>query len=705
MNQRCRPLLLAALATSCSLAAYAQAPADPVKTRAFRGEVILNVLQKVKARHYAPRQLDDIWSAAVWKSYIRLLDPNRNVFLREDIQRFTAMQQDLDNQLAAGQTTFFDSVYATYQLRMQENKQIVEKISGEAFDVTRQETLVLNTETRDYPASVQEKESLWRKLLKYQVLRNYMEQQTAAGNTQTTTDTAAMAKARGYIRKWHNDQFRLAAAPNAEDEKFSQYVAVALIEIDPHTVYSGPKDKTMEQQISKRYFGLGMELAEKEADFYVKRLMSGGTAARSGAVKENDNIISISDANGNMVPVSGLTAVEVTRMIRGEKDTEVKMMLRQPGDTARTVAIKRGEVIDQENRARGAVIEKNGKKFGYLSLPLFYLDPTGQGLTGSFSDVAREVEKLKEQEVEGIVFDLRGNGGGSLEEVVRMSSIFLPSGPVTWLRTQQQVNRYNSPAVPPSFEGPLVVMVDESSASASEIFAAVIQDRRRGLIAGPASTYGKGTAQATVNVGKLGDATLGTPDISYGSMRLTVQKFYRVTGTSTQLNGVVPDVILQETMRTTEKRERTFASSLPCDTLQLPAFEAAGPHFNYDLVVRQARERIAANPAFTTITAQMNHIREHALLPAPLDISSFRQYYGETARSEKIIRNARTLPAEKVLPVELPVNRSIHPDLRKEETAGANVKEWLKTISQDVYIDASLAMLADMIAHPPPAKK
>lgn len=556
---------------------------------------------------------------------------------------------------------------------------------------------------RGYPEGKKEQEVLLRQLLKYQVLRNYMDLKTAAGDTligALTLDPVVEAKARERVSKWHNDQFRLAESPDAQEEKFAQYVAAAMIEIDPHTVYSGPKDKSLTQQISKKYFGLGMELAQKETDYFVKRLLPGGTAARSGTVRENDNILSISDDKGRLVPVSGLTAGEVTGMIRGDKDTEVKLVLRQPGDSTRTVTLKRGEVIDLENRAKSAVVEKNGKKFGYLSLPLFYMDASGYNINGASADVAKEVEKLKEQEVEGIIMDLRGNGGGSLDEVVRMSSTFLPSGPVTWLRTQEQINRYNGPAIPPAYNGPLVVMVDEGSASASEIFAAVIQDRRRGLIVGPSSTYGKGTAQMTINIGKLGDAARGIPDVSYGSLRVTSQKFYRVTGTSTQLNGVIPDVVLQENMLAAQQRERNFPSRLPCDTLEFPAFELAGPHFKYDLVVERARRRTAANPVFATVTENMTRLKEHDQQPVPLDITSFRNYYREVAGFEKNILQAKTLPAGKTLEVEMPVNRSVRPDLRKEDTLATGNKDWLRNIAQDVYIDASISILEDMVANP-----
>jgi carboxyl-terminal processing protease len=694
MNHRYRPLILAALATSCTFAARGQA-----QTGQFRSEIIRNVLQKIKTKHFEPRPLDDNWSADVWDSYIRQLDPNHHIFLQEDIDKLTPQRKLLDDQITTLHTGFFDSVYAIYRLRMAENKGLTEKILSETFDYTRRESLVLSGTGRGYPAGQKEKEDLWRKQLKYQVMRNYMELKTATDDTlhpAALPEPATEAKARERVHKWYNDQFRLAENAGAEDERFSAYLATAMAGIDPHTYYSGPKDKTLEQQISRRYFGLGMELAEKETEYYIKRLLPGGTAAKSGIVKENDRIVSISNNKGTLVPISGLTAGEVTGMIRGDKDTDVKLVLRQPGDTMRAVTVKRGEVIDLENRAKSAVLEKDGKKFGYLYLPMFYLDPSGHNLTGASVDVAREVAILKEQEVEGIIVDLRGNGGGSLDEVVRMSSIFLPSGPVTWLRTQTTINRYNGPAIPPAYEGPLVVMVNEGSASASEIFAAVIQDRKRGIIAGPSSTYGKGTAQMTINIGKLGNPALGTSDTSYGSMRITSQKFYRITGTSTQLRGVVPDVVFQENMQPTEERERNFPTSLPCDTIQVPPFELAGTRFDYIEVVTKARRRAAASTAFATVSENMARLKEYAGMPVPLDFATFRHHYKVASLIEKNIREGSRLQPGKDLQAQSPVNNNIRPDLRKEAPGSAGNKDWLKLIGQDVYIDASVSILEDL---------
>ncbi|WP_341843645.1 S41 family peptidase [Chitinophaga caseinilytica] len=709
MNHRSRPFIVAALAVSCSFSAHAQEQKAPGPENSFRSAVIKNVLEKIKTRHFSPRPFDDAWSAAVYDKYLQLLDAGKQAFLTTDIRRLQAQRLQVDDQLLAGQTAFFDSVYAIYRLRLNENQRIIMQALDGKFDFDRKESVQLTGAARDYAAGGKEKEEMLRKLVKYQVLRNYMDLKAAEGDTLATAgvpDPATEAKARERVRKWYADFFRVNGGANDEDEKFNLYMAAAVSEIDPHTVYSGPKDKSLQQNITKRYFGIGMELGERDGDFYIKRLLPGGAAFKSGRVRENDNILSISGENGKMVPVRGLTAGEVSAMIRGDKDTELQLKLQQPGDSIRTVMLKRGEVVDMENRAKSAVLERNGKKFGYISLPLFYMDPSGYGITGASADVAREVEKLKEQEVEGIIMDLRGNGGGSLDEVVRMSSLFLPAGPVSWLRSQQEFKPYNSPMAQPAYEGPLVVMVDEKSASASEILAAVIQDKRRGLIVGPSSTYGKGTAQIPVNMGKMGDPARNIPSVSYGTLQMTVQKFYRVTGESTQLKGVIPDVVLQESMSPHDQRERDFPSSMACDTVRFPAFEPAGPGFRYGAVVDSARSRIARNPAFAEVAVNMERQKEHASLPVPLDMRSFRQHYNTLSRIETGIRNARTLPPAQALGASLPMNRSLRPDLRKDESSLPANQDWLKGIAQDIYIGQSVAILEDMAANPEkPGKK
>jgi carboxyl-terminal processing protease len=696
-------LLFTVCAVSAVFSASAQSPENPKEVPAYRNAVITSAIDKVKKTHFNPKPIDDVYSAAVWNQFIHTLDPNSYFFLKEDITRLAVYKLQIDDQLNTGSSTFFDTAYAIYSQRVAEASLLCKKVLSVPFDFSKKEVVMGWRKELPFPENKPERDELWRKLLKYYTLRHYVEMLAAKGDTamkQTKVDREIAAKAQEKVRKYYDDFFRQAATQKSAEEKFNQYVMVALMEIDPHTVYAGPKDRAFNEMLNKRYFGLGLELGTKESDYYVKRLLPGGTAFKSGAVKENDNIIAIADSKGEMVTVSGLPASEVTGMIRGEKGTSVKMTLQQPGEQARIVTVKRDEVIDMENRAKGAVIEKDGKRFGYIYLPMFYLDPTGNKINGASNDVAREVEKLKEAEVDGIIMDLRGNGGGALDEVVRMGASFMPAGPMTWLRAKDVMNRYTSPDVTPLYDGPLTVLVDENSASASEIFAAAMQDYGRAIIVGTASTYGKGTAQMNVNIGKLGDSDKGIPDVSYGSMRLTVEKFYRINGTSTQLKGVVPDVVLQDKMNWQSFIEKNYSSALAFDSLQLPPFVRPALTFNYNAVVEKARLRVSKNPSYAMITENTLRLKTLTEQQVALDLVSFTAQSQQADNYQKVIQQAKELKERHQLNVALAVYRSVNPVLQQAEANKTSNKDWLQKIGKDIYIAETIAVLEDMITHP-----
>jgi carboxyl-terminal processing protease len=360
------------------------------------------------------------------------------------------------------------------------------------------------------------------------------------------------------------------------------------------------------------------------------------------------------------------------------------------------VTINREEIIDTENRAKSAVIEHNGKRFGYIYLPVFYTDDTPAKTNGACNDVAREVEKLKQEEVDGMIMDLRGNGGGALDEVVRMGYCFLPQGPMSWLRGKDKVDRYNSPASAPLYNGPLTVLVDEGSASASEIFAAAMQDRRRALVVGTSSTFGKGTAQINVNLGKMGNPEKGIADISYGSMRLTEQKFYRVTGESTQLKGVRPDIVLQDRMNRESVMEKDYPSAMVCDTMKLLPFDKETFTFDYNKVVEKARKRIAQAPAFAVVANGNAQLEKLGVQPAPLDLPAFRQRYMQMTRLEKDIKAATQHTGADTLRVALPVDRSLHPSLRRTDN-GVATTEFLRKTARDIYLAETVKVLEDIV--------
>lgn len=690
-------------ATMTGYAAHAQVPTDPAAVPAFRSASLNAVFTKVQKSHFSPRPMDDAYAASVWKNFIQTLDPYSYIFLQEDLDRLASYKQTIDEELNTGSTAFFDAAMAIYKQRLQETEALYRQLIATTPDFKKQEAVITWRRELPFPANKEERADLWRKLIKHGIIRNYQEMAAATGDSSKIKgpmDAALEKKATEKVKKYYEAFFRKNNAGSFADDMFTQYIAVALLEIDPHTGFSGPKDKSFSEALNRRYYGLGIELGVNELDYYVKRLMPGGSAFRSGVVKENDNILAISDVKGEMLPVSGLEATEVAGMIRGEKGTEVKLTLQQPGEKSRVVAVKRDEVVDTENKSKSAIIEKDGKKFGYIYLPMFYTDESGKG-KGCANDVAAEVEKLNQNEVDGIIMDLRSNGGGSLEEVVRMGYCFVPGGPFSWLREKDKINRYNSPEAPPLYDGPLTVLIDESSASASEIFAAAMQDRGRAIIMGTSSSFGKGTAQVNVNVGKLGDKAKGTEDVNFGSMRLTVQKFYRINGSTTQLKGVIPDIVLQDRMSFQTIMEKDFSSALPSDSVILPPYNRMTFPFNYDAVISNARKRVKNNEAYAKVDDYTKKLKALMQSPTPLDLNGYRKQNEEVSFYKNGIQQAKELPASQRLNVSAAEFRNISPALQASLPAQTpGYKDFLERVKKDIYITESISVLEDIIKHP-----
>ena len=695
-------LLMTAYALAATVAATAQSPEDPKAVPAYRKAAMHSMLDRIQKKHYQPKAINDSFSVAVFDRYLHTLDPNGYIFLKEDVKLLEKYRLQVDEQLQASDPAFFEAAYAIYRRRTAEAEADYRQLMAGPFRFDKKEQVKHIRKNDPFPASAKDRKELWRKLLKYYVIRNYMELAVAADSNAVNKpiDPAILAKAEAKVKKYYDDFFALSAKQKSGEEKFEAYLNVVAMVFDAHTMYTGPKDRTFTEMLNKRFFGLGIELENRDGEYYVKRLMQGGTAYSSGLVKENDRIVTIADAKGELLNISGMSNTDVVSMIRGEKGTSVKMQVQQAGEQARTVIVKRDEVIDTENKAKSAVIDRNGKRYGYIRFTDFYMDAGGDKQKGVAGDVGRELARLKDEEVEGLIVDLRSNGGGSLDEVVRMCNYFLPKGAISYLRGKETVNQYASNTETPFYTGPLTVLVDESSASASEIFAAAIQDYGRGLVVGTKTTFGKGTAQQNLNIGKMGDAAKGTKTERYGSLRVTMEKFYRANGTSTQLKGVSSDIVLQSRMSLQSIMETDYPSILPCDTINLPPLQRVAPNTDYAAVIGKANARIAANPVFSGVEAATRTMKASLEQPADLDLAGFRKHYQQWYGGVKQIQALRKLPEDKRLEVALTTDRNINPALRNDADRIRINKHWIESIAGDVYIAETISILEDMLANP-----
>ena len=682
-----------------------------VKAQTFKGisddslrtGILKSVVSKIRKQHYSPKQLNDNFSAQVWDRFMASLDPARNIFLKEDIAQLEKFRLQIDDQLSQPSTAFFDATYAIYVKRMEETKKLVEQLLSKPLDLTKDEAYNTDRSKSAYPASKSEREKLWLSYLKYSVVRNYFSVEAAAGGNKSgdKTDAALEKKAREKVGSWYRKYFLKNTNDKSRNDKFSLFVNTVALEMDPHTMYTFPNTVDKLDIRQGAFFGIGVELGVEDADVFVKRMVPEGSAYKSGLLKEKDRILAIADHSGQMQSTAAMEADEIAKLVRGEKGTNVKMLVQQPGAEERTVIIPRSEISDNPNLAKSAVVINNGKKIGYIFLPMFYVKSDDPNVPGCSADFAQEVEKLKDENVDGIVVDLRGNGGGALMECVRMGENFMKSSAITFLKAKDSITPFTSPEVKePRFNGPLAILVDEGSASASEMFSAAMQDHRRALVIGTSSSFGKGTAQQNMNMGKLGDPAKGIPDLSYGSLRLTVQKFYRVNGATTQLKGVIPDVILTDKNNMQLQREQDLPAALASDSLPLQGYQKNLQQWNYSLVKQKANERVHNNTALQQMNGNMEALKKLQQAPTPLNLNAYRKQQQQVQEYEKAIQNGKSLQTN-TLQVKASEWTRYSPSYNKRTDSQEKIyQEWLQKLSKDLFLSEAVQVVQDMIANP-----
>jgi carboxyl-terminal processing protease len=614
------------------------------------------------------------------------IDPNKDVFLKSDFQELKKYEKEIDNELKSGSLDFFTAAYQLYQKRLVAAAAGYKKALAIPMDFNKVESIQLNGSLRSFADNQEGLTHYWRQKAKYLVLKKMMDLDKSKINS-----PALEKEARAKVDRWLTNIFKNLTSQTALSEKFNQYLNTVSLEFDAHTNYFAPvQARNFNSQMSKRFYGVGLELQDKEGDVFIKGLRPGGNAIKSGLIDVNDRILAISDAKGKMIDVSGVPILAVADLIRGEKDTEVSLSLLKVNNQEKTVSLKRAEIKDEEGRVRSAVIEKEGQKIGYIYLPQFYVDMTNPAGVHCADDVKREIIKLKAENVNGIVFDLRNNGGGSLDEVVKITGFFLGSGPKVQIKNAQELNVHTG-YENALYTGPLLVMVNEQSASASEIFAAAIQDYKRGLIVGSPSTYGKGTAQKTQPMGKMADKIKGTPATSYGSLQLTIHQFYRVSGASTQVRGVRSDVVMPGRLAYLKIKEKDNITALTWDSIPAVTHHEFNKPEAWNNMVALAKDAIKQEEAFKVIDENSKLLAKEQLAPVSLKRADFVKQQDVLLRYTQKIDEAAKLPALKKMKV------TNLPGYGQEE-GNDWYQKWTAQISTDLYLDKSLNIINKIIA-------
>ena len=661
--------------------------------------ILRNVGIVLEQGHYNPKKIDDNFSRDVLKNYLENLDPDKYLFLQKDIDAFAKYATHIDDEIHGAPIESFYNISRTYLLRTDEISKMYQEILAQDFDFTKKETLQTDGDKRKYPTTPAERYDYSRKRLKYMVLGRFVDLQKDRDSSKDSSfkaDSSLKREAVAAVARQMNRYFETMKNHNTQDEMFSVFVNAITSTMDPHTTYFAPIDKrSFDEMLSGTFFGIGAQLKDDNGKIKVASLITGMPAWKSGEIEPEDQIIKIGEGDATPVDVTGYGLTDAVKLIRGEKrGSEVRLTLKKADGTVKVVSLIRDKISLEDTYARSAVIEGD-HKIGYINLPEFYVDFNNPDGRRAATDVAIEVKKLKQANVDGIVIDLRGNGGGSLQDVVDMVGLFIKDGPVVQVKGRDErasilTDRDNEVL----YSGPLAVMVDELSASASEIFAAAIQDYHRGVVIGSSSTYGKGTVQRSISLDPQAENSLfNRQSEGLGDIKLTFRKFYRVNGGTTQLHGVVPDIIIPDRLENAKFREKDNPSALGWDVIPQAQYTRWNPGYPMDNIIDHAKTQIDENKNFQGIRQSVKELETYREQEVPLDIEGFKKMQaGIEAISKKLTDYLKAPTSLTVQPLATDA-AAVASDTAKS----ASLKNFTKNISNDIYVDETVKVLNQMI--------
>lgn len=664
-------------------------------------KILHNVGEMLSEIHYSPKKIDDNFSKEVFKKYLAdKIDISKNVLLQSDIQELKKYETKLDDEIRGGTVQFVPAVSEIVKKRIPETEAIYKEILSQPFDFSKDETINPNVEELDYPKTAADRKEAWRKQLKYLTLDRYADLLDNREKNKDKKDFVAKSDeelekdARDRVLKIMDRTYDRLKLKVNDDDRFNEFVKTVTESMDPHTTFFPPVDKRFfDEQMSGQFFGIGASLKEEEGNIKINTLLVGSPAWKSGEFTVGDIIMKVGQGPEEPVDLTGFVVEDAVKLIRGKKGTEVKLTLKKTDGSIKVVTLIRDKIVQDETFARSAVINTQRGKIGFIYLPEFYAnfdDPKGARCS---EDVRKEIIKLKEQKVDGIVMDLRTNGGGSLYDVVQMVGLFIEGGPIVQVKDREgKPTIYTDRDKSVLYDGPLAVMVNEFSASASEIFAAAIQDYDRGVIIGSTSTYGKGTVQRNIGL----DKTLGLidPNSELGTIKLTLQKFYRINGGSTQLRGVSSDITLPDLFEYSKLREKDNPDALPWDEIQKADYSRWKYGLDLAPIKKATSERIKNNEAFQLIQANSEWLAKQNDKIAPLNLKKFQEERSKIKATVKQIESLNKLSQE--LDVQ-----ALAEDLKKFEYdpgKSDRFKQWIKDLrTKDIYLNEAVNIVNDMV--------
>ena len=653
---------------------------DPNKEKLLI-EVVKYVVEK---GHYSSLDIDDKISEKIYNTYIEQLDAQKRFFLQSDIRQFEKYKFRLDDQLKDQDLTFFNLVYETSRERINEVKTYYEEIMNNSFNFSSNENINLEFENKSFARSKNEIKNRWRKQLKYSTLDIIS---LKLGDSIKYIDDNTRDDSMTLIKKNTDDFFDYISEMD-RDDWFTNYINAFLNQLDPHTVYFNPDDKErFDTNISGKFHGIGARLQKTEGTVKIVDIIVGGPIWKDKLLDVGDLILKVAQENQDPVDIIGMKLDDAIKLIKGPADSYVILTVKKISGEIKDVLIQRGIVELEELYAKSTLINKGDKNYGYISLPKFYIDFDDRKSRNSANDVKNEIIKLKNNGISGLILDLRNNGGGALQTVVDMTGLFIEKGPVVQVKStgnRKQVLYDKDPQI--VWDGPLVVLMNKMSASASEILAGALQDYNRAVIIGNEKSFGKGTVQNVIDLNRF----ISNSSYDLGALKITTDKFYRINGESVQLEGVKSDIIIPDSYKYIFNGEKDEKNPLKWDKIGPANFEKWSDRDNLNKIFSETQNRIDSDDYYSLINDRARWLKDQQLNKSiSLNFTSYNSFLNKQRKNNKKYESLNSY--ENNLSFKLLKTEKQYVLSNKELLSSRN--RWHRNLTKDLYLEEGVRAL------------
>ena len=653
---------------------------DPNKEKLLI-EVVKYVVEK---GHYSTLDINDDISEKIYNTYLEQLDAQKRFFLQSDIRQFEKYKFKLDDQLKDQDLTFFNLVYETSRKRINEVKNYYEEIMSNSFDFSSNEDINLDFENKSYARNSNEIKNRWRKQLKYSTLDIIS---LKLGDSIRVIDNKTRNESMNLIKKNTDDFFDYVEEMD-RDDWFANYINAFLNQLDPHTVYFNPEDKDrFDTNISGKFDGIGARLQKTEGTVKIVDIIVGGPIWKDKLLDVGDIILKVAQENQDPVNIIGMKLDDAIKLIKGPADSFVTLTVKKISGEIKDVLIKRGVVELEELYAKSTLINKGDKNYGYISLPKFYIDFSDRKSRNSANDVKNEIIKLKNNGISGLILDLRNNGGGALQTVVDMTGLFIERGPIVQVKStgnRKQILYDKDPQV--VWDGPLVILMNKMSASASEILAGALQDYNRAVIIGNEKSFGKGTVQNVIDLNRF----ISNSSYDLGALKITTDKFYRINGESVQLEGVKSDIVIPDSYKYIFNGEKDEKNPLQWDKITPANFDKWAKRDYLNKISSENQSRIDNDDYYSLINDRAQWLKDQqSNKTISLNFNSYNNFL--TKQREKNKRFESLNKYENTLNFKLLKTEKQYIMSNKELLSSRN--RWHRNLTKDLYLEEGVKAL------------